>query len=66
VRDFEQLCRAADDPSGRLELAKLYEHKLRQPARALHWLKLGTGEDQHAQARRRERLERKLRRDRAP
>lgn len=66
VRDFEQLCREADDPSGRLELAKLYEHKLRQPARALHWLALGTAEDQHAQARRRERLERKLRRDPAP
>jgi len=63
VRDFERLCREADDPSGRLELAKLYEHKLRQPARALHWLDLGTAEDQHAQARRRERLTRKLRRD---
>jgi uncharacterized protein len=66
VRDFEQLCRAVDDPSGRLELAKLYEHKLRQPARALQWLKLGTTEDQPAQERRRERLERKLRRDPAP
>jgi len=66
VRDFEQLCREVDDPSGRLELAKLYEHKLRQPARALHWLELGTAEDQHAQTRRRERLERKLRRDPAP
>jgi uncharacterized protein YprB with RNaseH-like and TPR domain len=66
VRDFEQLCREADDPSGRLELAKLYEHKLRQPARALHWLKLGTAEDQQAQARRQQRLERKLRRDPLP
>jgi uncharacterized protein YprB with RNaseH-like and TPR domain len=66
VRDFEQLCREADDPSGRLELAKLYEHKLRQPARALHWLELGTAEGQHAQARRRERLQRKLRRDPSP
>lgn len=63
VRDFERLCQEADDPRGRLELAKLYEHGLRQPARALHWLGLGTAEDQRAQARRRERLERKLRRD---
>ncbi|HTV25194.1 MAG TPA: ribonuclease H-like domain-containing protein [Polyangiaceae bacterium] len=62
VRDFERLCREADDPSGRLELAKLYEHKLRQPARALHWLELGTAEDPQARTRRRERLERKLRR----
>jgi uncharacterized protein len=63
VRDFERLCREADDPSGRLELAKLYEHKLRQPARALGWLEGGTTENFSAHARRLQRLERKLRRD---
>jgi uncharacterized protein YprB with RNaseH-like and TPR domain len=63
VRDFERLCHESDDPRARLELAKLYEHKLRQPARALEWLRLGTNEDNGASARRRERLERKLRRD---
>ncbi len=66
VRDFERLCLEADDPRARLELAKLYEHKLRQPARALEWLSRGTGEDHGAHARRRERLERKLRRDCPP
>ena len=66
VRDFEQLCREADDPSGRLELAKLYEHKLRQPAHALRWLEQGTNEDCAAHSRRRERLERKLRREPTP
>jgi uncharacterized protein len=60
VRDFERLCREADDPSGRLELAKLYEHKLRQPAHALRWLELGTSENLSAHARRIQRLERKL------
>lgn len=62
VQDFERLCREADDPRGRLELAKLYEHKLRQPAHALRWLELGTNENFLDQAKRRERLERKLRR----
>jgi uncharacterized protein len=66
VRDFERLCAHIDDPSGRLELVKLYEHKLREPARALHWLELGTNENTVAQARRRERLERKLRRGPVP
>jgi uncharacterized protein YprB with RNaseH-like and TPR domain len=62
VRDFERLCREADDPSSRLELAKLYEHQLRQPACALRWLELGTSENFSAHARRVQRLERKLRR----
>jgi len=66
VRDLERLCQEADDPRGRLELAKLYEHKLRQPAHALRWLERGTNENFTDQARRRERLERKLRRPPAP
>lgn len=62
VRDLELLCREADDPAGRLELAKLYEHKIRRPVQALQWVVQGTGEDGNAYARRRERLERKIRR----
>jgi uncharacterized protein len=64
VRDLERLCQEADDPRGRLELAKLYEHKLRQPAHALRWLERGTNETFMDQEKRRERLERKLRRPR--
>ncbi|HWO09652.1 MAG TPA: ribonuclease H-like domain-containing protein, partial [Polyangiaceae bacterium] len=66
VRDFERLCEQADDPRGRLELAKLYEHELRQPADALRWLQLGTNETFADQAKRRERLQRKLRRTPGP
>jgi uncharacterized protein YprB with RNaseH-like and TPR domain len=66
VRDFEQLCHEADDPGGRLELAKLYEHKLRRPARALYWIEQGTSECSGAHARRRQRLERKIRRNPEP
>lgn len=65
VRDLELLCRDADDPAGRLELAKLYEHKIRRPVQALHWVVQGTGEERSAHARRQARLERKIRRNTA-
>jgi uncharacterized protein YprB with RNaseH-like and TPR domain len=61
IRDLEQVCAEVDDPAGRLELAKLYEHRLRRPARALEWLAQGTTESRDADARRRARLARKLR-----
>jgi uncharacterized protein YprB with RNaseH-like and TPR domain len=61
VRDLEQLCQKSDDPEGRLELAKLYEHKLLCPALALRCIERGTCEDSEAHARRRQRLERKIR-----
>jgi uncharacterized protein YprB with RNaseH-like and TPR domain len=60
VRDFEQLCRHADDPRGRLELAKLYEHHVKRPALALRCVARGTGESPSDLLRRRRRLERKL------
>lgn len=63
IRDLERLCREADDPVGRLELAKLYEHGARRPACALRWAAQGTSEDALAHARRLERLERKIRRN---
>lgn len=60
IRDLERVCAEVDDPAGRLELAKLYEHRLRHPARALEWLERGTTESEIDDARRRARLARKL------
>jgi len=60
TRDHELVCAEVDDPAGRLELAKLYEHQLRSPARALEWLGQGTTESEDAHGRRRARLARKL------
>jgi hypothetical protein len=60
LSDFEMLAREVDDPTVRLELAKLYEHYVRCPERALELTELGTAEKPAAHARRRERLRRKL------
>jgi hypothetical protein len=60
IRDLERVCAEVDDPAGRLELAKLYEHRMRHPARALEWLERGTTESEIDDARRRARLARKL------
>jgi hypothetical protein len=46
----------------RLELAKLYEHYVKEPARALALTERGTGEPEAAWSRRRARLEKKARR----
>jgi uncharacterized protein len=59
LEDFESLAQGLDDPTLRLELAKLYEHFVKDPARALEILELGTGETESAAEKRRERLERK-------
>lgn len=56
VADYE---RAIDDPKARLELAKLYEHYLKDPERALQLVHLGTTETAEASAKRRQRLTRK-------
>jgi hypothetical protein len=56
VADYE---RAVDDPKARLELAKLYEHYLKDPERALHLVSLGTTETAEASAKRQRRLARK-------
>jgi len=61
LADFEELSISVDDPAVRLELAKLYEHFVKEPARALELVNLGTGEPERASAKRRERLERKAR-----
>jgi len=59
LEDFESLAEGLDDPALRLELAKLYEHFVKDPTRALEILEQGTGEAESAAAKRRQRLERK-------
>jgi len=66
LADFEALAAAIDDPRVRLELAKLYEHFVKEPDRAMALLDQGTGERPEAAARRRARLEQKSRRSRKP
>jgi uncharacterized protein YprB with RNaseH-like and TPR domain len=64
--DFEALAQTVDEPAVRLELAKLYEHFVKSPERALELVHRGTGEAPEALARRKARLERKrARRDKA-
>lgn len=63
--DFEALSAEIDDPTVRLELAKLYEHHLGEPASALAMVEAGTGETELAWMRRRSRLQQKLERQRA-
>ena len=57
--DFGLLAEAHEDPSARLELAKLYEHRLRDPDRALAEVDAGTSEPGEAASRRRARLKKK-------
>ena len=59
LQDFESLADGLDDPALRLELAKLYEHFVKDPGRALAILDQGTGEAEPAAAKRRARLQRK-------
>lgn len=56
VVDYE---RAIDDPKARLELAKLYEHFLKDPERALQLIALGTTEAAAAAEKRQRRLVKK-------
>jgi uncharacterized protein YprB with RNaseH-like and TPR domain len=57
---FEAFAAEVDDPSVRLELAKLYEHHVRAPISALGWVEQGTAETPERAARRRARLEAKI------
>jgi uncharacterized protein YprB with RNaseH-like and TPR domain len=59
LADFEALSADVDDPVVRLELAKLYEHYVREPLKALQVIALGTSEAPEASERRRQRLSRK-------
>ena len=62
LSDFEALSAEVGDPELYLELAKLYEHHVKQPLKALEFVELGTGESAEALARRRARLRRKAER----
>jgi hypothetical protein len=62
--DFEALAATVDDPSVRLELAKLYEHWVKEPGRALAWVERGTGETPERAGARARRLVRKTERGR--
>jgi hypothetical protein len=60
LADFEAMATRSEDPRVSLELAKLYEHFAKDPARALAICRSGTGESSEAADRRRRRLERKV------
>ena len=60
LSDYEALAAEVDDPSVRLALVKLYEHHVCAYAEALALIERGTGEDDEASGRRKQRLERKL------
>jgi uncharacterized protein len=60
LADFESLAGAVDDPCVRLELAKLYEHWVKAPDRALAVVAQGTGEKPERERRRLERLRGKV------
>jgi hypothetical protein len=59
LADFASLVETVDDPSLRLQLAKLYEHHAKAPVAALELVERGTGEGPEATERRRRRLEKK-------
>ena len=61
LAEFEASLEEIDAPDVRLELAKLYEHYVKEPLRALSLVEQGTGEAEPALAKRRTRLEAKLR-----
>lgn len=60
--DYEVLATEVDDPSVRLELAKLYEHHVKAFASALALVEKGTGEHDPALEKRKARLARKIQR----
>ena len=64
LADFEALLAAVDDARVRLELAKLYEHYVKEPARALAMVERGLlgVEKEHVSLKRAARLGRKLQR----
>ena len=57
---FEAFAAEVDDPLIRLELAKLYEHHVREPVTALGWAEQGTSEGPAQADKRRARLEKKV------
>jgi hypothetical protein len=60
LADFEALAESVDCPKVRLELAKLYEHFVKEPGRALAVLARGTSEEPARAERRATRLQKKV------
>jgi uncharacterized protein YprB with RNaseH-like and TPR domain len=60
LADLELLLAEVDCPAARLGLAKLYEHHVKDPKRALDLVSLGVAEDEAQSAKRRARLVRKM------
>ena len=60
LADYTQLAESVDDPAVRLELAKLYEHFVKDVPKALELVMAGTAEEDVAHAKRALRLTRKL------
>ncbi len=60
LEDYEALAAKVDDPRARLELAKIYEHAFKSPAKGLAWAEQGTGEAPESARRRIERLAEKI------
>jgi len=60
LSDFEALMQEVNDAATRLELAKLYEHFVGDPGRALELVEQGTDEDPIPLAKRRARLAKKI------
>jgi uncharacterized protein YprB with RNaseH-like and TPR domain len=64
LQDLEALLAEVDCPNARLDLAKLYEHHVKDAARALDLVGLGIAEDDARAEKRRARLARKVERQR--
>ena len=62
LHDFEQIVASVDDARARLELAKLYEHFVKEPALALDLVERGTPEREEGTSKRKARLRRKIER----
>ena len=60
LADLEALLSEVDCPAARLALAKLYEHHIKDPKRALDLVSLGVAEDEAGAGKRRARLTRKV------
>ncbi|MEO8875791.1 MAG: ribonuclease H-like domain-containing protein [Polyangiaceae bacterium] len=65
LADYTHLAESVDDPRARLELAKLYEHFVKDIPRALELALSGTGEKEAEQSKRAGRLTRKIAQNRA-
>jgi uncharacterized protein YprB with RNaseH-like and TPR domain len=65
LADYTHLAESVDDPRVRLELAKLYEHFVKDMPRALELALSGTSEDADAQTKRASRLSHKIARNHA-